>query len=83
MHQGSLGYVRQQMINKVVSETWNKSSAFKKLDRFTREVVIEHMNSVNLNIYCHWVKEGKRLPVEKLIKLSNSLMNNGFRSVFE
>lgn len=80
---GSLGYVRQQMINKVVSETWNKSSAFKKLDRFTREVVIEHMNSVNLNIYCHWVKEGKRLPVEKLIKLSNSLMNNGFRSVFE
>ena len=71
------------MINRVTSETWEKSTSFQKLDAFTQSVLLEHVNFINVNIYCKWIADGKRLPIEELIALSDQLTCNGLQGVLE
>lgn len=78
---GSYSYIRQKMINRVTSETWEKSVSFRKLDPFTQSVLLEHVNFINVNIYCRWVADGKRVPIEELIALSDQLTCNGLQGV--
>lgn len=78
---GSYDYIRRQMINRVVAETWDRSESYRKLDGFTRGVLLEHVNSINVNIYRRWVDDGKRVPVEKLIELADKLTVDGIRSI--
>ena len=74
---GSYDYIRQQMINRVTAETWERSERFQRLDAFTRGVLLEHVNSINVNIYRRWVSDGKRVPIEELIALSDTLTCEG------
>ena len=69
------------MINRVTSETWEKSSVFKKLDSFTQSVLLEYINFINVNIYCKWVADGKKVSIEDLIKLSDKLTLSGLHGV--
>lgn len=78
---GSFGYIRGQMIERVVSATWGKSASFRRLDAFTQGVMLEHINSINLNIYRRWVADGKRVSVETLIELSNALTCDGLNGI--
>lgn len=78
---GSYSYIRQKMINRVTSETWEKSAAFRKQDAFTQSVLLEHVNFINVNIYCKWIADGKRAPIEELIALSDQLTCNGLQGV--
>ncbi len=80
---GSYSYIRQKMINRVTSETWEKSASFRRLDPFTQSVLLEHVNFINVNIYCRWIADGKRVPVEDLIALSDQLTCNGLQGVLE
>ena len=78
---GSYNYIRQQMINRVTAETWERSEAFNRLDAFTRSVFLEHVNSVNVNIYRHWVSDGKRRGVNELVELSDRLICEGLSGI--
>ena len=78
---GSYSYIRQKMINRVTSETWEKSTSFRKLDAFTQSVLLEHVNFINVNIYCKWIADGKRVPTEELIALSDQLTCSGLQGV--
>ena len=80
---GSYSYIRQKMINRVTAETWEKSASFRKLDPFTQSVLLEHVNFINVNIYCKWIADGKRVPIEKLIALSDHLTCSGLQGVLE
>lgn len=80
---GSYNYIRQQMINKVTAATWGKSPAFNSLDQFTKSVLLEHLNSINVNIYRHWVYDGKKAGVEELIDLSDRLTCEGLNGIIK
>ena len=80
---GSYSYIRQKMINRVTSETWEESASFRKLDSFTQSVLLEHVNFINVNIYCRWIADGKRVPIEKLIALSDQLTCNGLQGALD
>ena len=76
---GSYSYIRQQMINKVVAETWDKSELFRRMTSFEKSVLLEFINGINLNIYRNWVSYGKKCSAEELIDLSNSLTCEGVK----
>ncbi len=80
---GSYRSIRQKMIDRVTSETWKKSASFRRLDAFTQSVLLEHINFINVNIYCRWIDDGKRVPIEELIALSDQLTCNGLQGVLE
>ena len=71
---GSYSYIRQKMINRVTSETWETSASFRKLDPFTQSVVLEQVNFINVNIYCKWI-----VPVGSVLTMvgTGSEMNGG------
>lgn len=80
---GSYSAIRQQMIGRVAEETWERSASFRQLDAFTRGVLLEHVNFINVNIYRHWVSDGKRKGVEELIGLSNALTCDGLGGIMQ
>lgn len=74
---GSYGYIRQKMINNVKNETWSKSARFNNMDGFSRNILIEYLNTTTLNIYKEWVEKGKKKPLEEVIELSVKLICGG------
>ena len=79
---GSYSHIRQKMINRVTEATWEKAPAFKRLNPLVKSIIIEHINSINVNIYRQWVADGKKAPIEDMIALSNVLTCRGLNGVF-
>ena len=74
---GSYNYIRQKMINNVKNETWSKSAKFNKMDEFSRNILLEYVNTTTINIYKEWVEKGKKQPLEEVIDLSIKLICGG------
>ena len=74
---GSYNYIRQKMINNVKNETWSKSAEFNKMDEFSRNILLEYVNTTTINIYKEWVEKGKKQPLEEVIDLSIKLICGG------
>jgi len=71
---GSYHYIRQKMINNVKNQTWSKSEQFNKMDEFSRNILLEYVNTTTINIYKEWVEKGKKQPLEEVIDLSIKLI---------
>lgn len=79
----SYGYVRQQMINKVIDATWKKSEQFMALDEEKRKMLMNYTNAVSVGIYRQWAEDGKTTPIEEIIELSNKLIYSGVMIFFK
>ena len=47
------------------------------MDGFSRNILIEYLNTTTLNIYKEWVEKGKKKPLEEVIELSVKLICGG------
>lgn len=74
--------VRQEMIDKVLDNTWRKSEQFQKLDGLKQNLLINFINTVSIGSYRQWVADGKTIPLEEIITLSNALICNGANGFF-
>lgn len=74
---GSYSSIRQDMIDTVIANTWNKSDKFNKMSRAYQELLMEYINSVTIGLYRQWVSGGKTIPLKEIIRLSNSLLCHG------
>ena len=71
------GSIRNTMINDVMSSTWEKAPAIMKLDEPHRNILLHFIETASVEIYCQWVKDGKKIPLEEIIALSNELLCSG------
>ena len=69
--------VRQDMIDEVIAETWGKSKTFMKMDSLYQNLLINYINTVSVGTYRQWVADGKKIPLEEVISLSNALICKG------
>lgn len=74
---GGYNAVRQEMIDQVMQNTWAKSEKFKRLPPYEQRMLINFIKISVIGIYRQWVAEGKQLPLEELIRLSNALVCKG------
>ena len=74
---GSYNAVRQEMTEMVMQSTWEKSENFQKLAPYHRTMLMNFINTTAVQIYRQWVADGKQIPLEELIQLSNALLCNG------
>ena len=65
------------------SATWGESTAFRKLSREEQNLVLSFINSFGVSCYRQWVADGKRMPLEKVIQLSGTLMCGGLDKFFK
>lgn len=75
--------IRNKMIDNVMASTWEKVSLIKLLDEPKRNVLLRFIQTVSVEIYCQWVADGKKIPLEQVIELSNQLLCSGVNRFIE
>ena len=80
---GGYSSIRQDMIDTVIANTWGKSKQFLKLDPLKQKLLINYINTVSIGSYRQWVADGKQMPLEEIIQLSNALICQGTAGFFK
>ena len=75
--------IRNKMIDNVMASTWEKVSLIKLLDEPKRNSLLRFIQTVSVEIYCQWVADGKKIPLEQVIELSNQLLCSGVNRFIE
>lgn len=77
------GMIRDKMIDNVMSSTWEKASLIRLLDEPKRNILLRYIQTVSVEIYCQWVTDDKKIPLDQVIELSNQLLCNGVNRFVE
>ncbi len=80
---GSYSASQQAMYRQVMDATWGKSTAFRRLSREEQNLVLTFINSFGVGCYRQWVADGKKIPLERVIQLSGTLMCGGLDRFFK
>ena len=75
-------YIRLRMIQKVEDYAANDNNfhMLKKFDKVSQNLIHSFINWACVGLYREWVKNGRRLPMDKAIKLSANLIKNGLKA---
>ena len=79
---GAYSQTRQEMIDRVIAETWGESEAFRTLNPSQQRMVLNFISTVSVGCYREWVADGKQMPLEDVIQLSTTLMCGGLDRFF-
>ena len=74
---GNYSYIRQKMINNVMDNTWGRSEVVKRLNRYQRNILYSYIQSASVEMYRQWVADGKKVPLEEVIEMTNQLLCQG------
>ena len=69
--------IRNTMIDRVNAATWYKSAWFNNIPEWQRHMLIVYTQYTIVELYKQWVADGKKVPVEEVILLSNRLICTG------
>jgi len=79
---GAYSQTRQEMIDRVIAETWGESETFRSLSPSQQRMVLNFISTVSVGCYREWVADGKQMPLEEVIQLSTTLMCGGLDRFF-
>ena len=79
---GAYSQTRQEMIDRVIAETWGESETFRSLSPSQQRMVLNFISTVSVGCYREWVADGKQMPLEDVIQLSTTLMCGGLDRFF-
>lgn len=80
---GSYGYIRNKMMNNVFDSTWGKSTWLQLLDPYKQNILLGFVQSASIEMYRRWVADGKKIPIEEIIEMSNQLLCSGVNGFVE
>ena len=70
-------YIRERMQNKV-TKLAAESHPLKGLDQSVRNILLTFNNCIVL-LYRQWVADGRKIPMEEMIELATTLLENGMK----
>lgn len=70
-------YIRERMQNKVTKQA-AESHPLKGLDQNVRNILLTFNNCIVL-LYRQWVSDGRKIPMEEMISLATTLLENGMK----
>ena len=72
-------YIRERMQNRVTKQA-AESRPLKGIEQSVRNILLTFNNCVVL-LYRQWVADGRKIPMEEMIELATTLLENGMRGV--
>lgn len=75
--------IRDEMIADVNDAGWGKSEDFNRLTDYQKRMLMTFVNNASLGAYRQWIEDGKRMPLEEVIAMTNCLVLGGVRSFFK
>ena len=80
---GTYHAIRDEMASKVNDEGWGKSKKYQKLSDFEKRILMGFINNSVLISYKQWVEDGKKVPLEEVIALTNKVVLGGVNGFFK
>ena len=80
---GSYHEIRDQMTDRVNAAGWSGSKRYQSLSDFEQKLLMDFVNNAVLGAYRQWVEEGKALPMEEVIALTNRIVLGGVNGFFQ
>ena len=79
---GTYHEIRDQMTDQVNAAGWSRSGKYQSLSDFEKKLLMDFVNSAVLGAYRQWVEEGKTLPMEEVMGLTNRIVLGGVNGFF-
>ena len=80
---GAYHSIRDEMIENVNDAGWSKSKKYQKLSDYEKKLLMGFVNNAVLTAYRQWVEDGKQMPLEDVIELTNRIVLGGVHGFFE
>ena len=71
------------MTDQVNDEGWSKSKKYQKLTFYEKRMLMEFINNAVLASYRLWVEDGKKMPLEDVINMTNRIVLGGVNGFFK
>ena len=80
---GAYRHIRDEMTGRVNDAVWSRSKEYAALSDFEKSVLMEFINGSVLTAYRQWVEDGKKLPLEDVIGITNRIVLGGVNGFFK
>lgn len=80
---GAYHAIRDEMTSQVNDEGWSRSKKFQLLSDYEKKLLMGFINNSVLTAYRQWVEDGKTLPVDEVIALTNKIVLGGVNGFFK
>ena len=74
--------IRDEMVESVNDAGWSKSKKYQKLSDYEKKLLMGLVNNSVLTAYRGWVEDGKKLPMEDVIEMTNRIVLGGVNGFF-
>lgn len=80
---GAYLHIRDAMTDKVNEESWSRSKKYQKLTGYEKRLLMGFINNSVLTAYRQWVEDGKKIPMEDVINMTNKIVLGGVKGFFQ
>lgn len=57
-----------------------KSEFMQKMNKYKQNIFLSFVRNVGVEMYKQWVVDGRKIPIEEMIEMTNEIMCNGISS---
>ena len=76
---GSYKYISRRITSDIMTETWKNG----RQSPYVQNIIMTFVSQSTLEIYKQWVADGKKIPLEEIIKIATKLVCNGVNGINE
>ena len=80
---GSWHAIRDEMVQGVNDAGWGRSKQYQALSDYEKKLLMGFVNNAVLTAYRQWVEDGKQMPIEDMIALTNRIVLGGVHGLFK
>ena len=78
---GNYKYISRKITNDIMDQTWKNGAAASAENPYIQNILMTYTAQSTLEIYKQWVADGKKIPLEDIIKIATRLICNGLNSL--
>ncbi len=74
---GNYKYISRKITNDIMIQTWKTDPQSSSENPYIQNIIMTYVAQSTLEIYKQWVADGKKIPLEDIIKIATQLICNG------
>ena len=78
---GNYKYISRKITNDIMNQTWKNGAASSAENPYIQNIIMTYAAQSTLEIYKQWVADGKKIPLEDIIKIAAQLICNGINGL--
>ena len=73
----SYNTVGKKIAYNFVKSAWGEAEIIKNMDIYKKNILFNYLYYLGLGLYRQWIYDGKKIPLDDMIKISGELLCNG------